>query len=151
MFPIFAYLILVRFLRMEKSKNLICYDVLLKKSNLSKMASTKTNKIKKWTPLLNLWTFRVEILFRAKDQSCQLGKVSHQNLCPFFNFVCFSGCHFTQPGFTEKDNVQKFFFDSLHFCLTFLHHISKNWRPLIFLRISRHFRKVCIKYYLNFK
>ena len=43
---------LVTYLNMQKSKNLICHDVLLNKSNLSKMASTKTNKIKKQTPLL---------------------------------------------------------------------------------------------------
>ena len=52
MFPIFTCLILVRFIRMGKSKSLICRDVLLKKSKLNKIASTKTNKIKKQTPLL---------------------------------------------------------------------------------------------------
>ena len=42
---------LFRCVRMGKSKNWIYDDVLFCKSSLSKMASVKTNKIKKRTPL----------------------------------------------------------------------------------------------------
>ena len=87
------------------------------------MAQPKTN--------CNLRIFRVEIWFRAQEQNFLLEKVSLRKWCPFFDFVYFSGCHFTQPGFTEKDIVQNFFFDSLHFCLTFLHHISKIQRCVL--------------------
>ena len=52
LFLISIYLMLFRYIRMEKSKNWIYDDVLLKKSNLSKMASVKTNKNRNWTPLL---------------------------------------------------------------------------------------------------
>ena len=39
--------------------------------------------------------FRVKELFWVKQQSCITLKVSLRKLCPFFDFVCFSGCHFT--------------------------------------------------------
>ena len=49
MFLILTYLMLFRYTRMEISRNWMYDDVLLKKSNLSEMASVKTNK--KQTPL----------------------------------------------------------------------------------------------------
>ena len=51
MFLILTYLMLFRYIRMEKSKNWIYDDVLFCKSSLSKMASVKTNKIKNQTEL----------------------------------------------------------------------------------------------------
>ena len=51
MFLILTYLMLLRYIRMEKSKNWIYDDVLFCKSSLSKMASVKTNKIKNRTAL----------------------------------------------------------------------------------------------------
>ena len=51
MFLILTYLMLFRYIRMEKSKNWIYDDVLFCKSSLSKMASVKTNKIKNRTAL----------------------------------------------------------------------------------------------------
>ena len=41
-------------------------------------------------------TFRVKESFWAKQQSCITLKVSLRKWCPFFVFVCFSGCHFTK-------------------------------------------------------
>ena len=43
----------------------------------------------------NFRTFRVKESFWAKQQSCITLKVSLRKWCPFFVFVCFSGCHFT--------------------------------------------------------
>ena len=43
----------------------------------------------------NFRTFGVNESFWAKQQSCITLKVSLQKWCPFFVFVCFSGCHFT--------------------------------------------------------
>ena len=51
LFLISIYLMLFRYIRMEKSKNWIYDDVLFCKSSLSKMASVKTNKIKNQTAL----------------------------------------------------------------------------------------------------
>ena len=48
----------------------------------------------------NFRTFGVNESFWAKQQSCITLKVSLWKWCPFFDFVCFSGCHFTQPGFS---------------------------------------------------
>ena len=78
-------------------------------------------------------TFRVKESFWAKQQSCITLKVSLRKWCPFFVFVCFSGCHFTQDGFTKKDNVQKIFFEFLHVFLTFLHIILKIWKYILLL------------------
>ena len=39
-----------------------------------------------------------------------LEKVGTKEWCLFFDFVCFSGCHFTQPGFAKKDIVESDFF-----------------------------------------
>ena len=71
--------------------------------------------------------------FWAKQQSCITLKVSLRKWCPFFVFVCFSGCHFTQDRFTKKDNVQKNFFKFLHVFLTFLHIIFKIWKYIMLL------------------
>ena len=84
-------------------------------------------------------TFRVKESFWVKQQSCMTLKVSLQKWCPFFVFVCFSGCHFTQDGFTKKDNVQKIFFEFLHVFLTFLHNIcffQRHVLPLPFLSLN---------------
>ena len=55
-------------------------------------------------------TFGVEGSFRTKLQSCITQKVGIEKWCLFFDFVCFGGCHFTQPGFAEKDIVESDFF-----------------------------------------
>ena len=84
----------------------------------------------------NFRTFGVNESFWTKQQSCITLKVSLRKWCPFFVFVCFSGCHFTQDGFTKKDNVQKIFFEFLHVFLTFLHNIcffQRHVLPLPFL------------------
>ena len=136
---------------MREEKKLNSLGVVLRKSILSKMTSTKTNKNEKWTPLpktfkviqlcclaqkdsftpkvlklhfvsvkhgsASIWyvahstfdieaescltvtncdfrTFRVKESFWAKQQSFINLKVSLRKWCPFFDFVCFSGCHF---------------------------------------------------------
>ena len=40
-------------------------------------------------------TFRLEESFWTKKQSCNLSKVGIKKWRPFFDFVCFNGCHFT--------------------------------------------------------
>ena len=40
--------------------------------------------------------------FWTKQQSFISKKVGHQKWCPFFDFVCFSGCHFTKSGLFQK-------------------------------------------------
>ena len=49
----------------------------------------------------NFKDLRVEESFWTKKQSCNLSKVDIKKWRPFFDFVCFNGCHFTQPGFTQ--------------------------------------------------
>ena len=65
----------------------------------------------------NFRTFRVKESFWAKQQSYLNLKVNLRKWCPFFVFVCFSGCHFPYDGFSQKDTegIQFFFFP--HFCL----------------------------------
>ena len=123
--------------------------VLFCKVKLSKMTSTKTNATlviqvfelynfdfgsKKIHPPLKV--FKMYFVPLTPKQNCITQKVGLEKCCLFLDFVCFSGRHFTQPGFTEKDIVQNFFFDSLHFCLTFLHHISKIWRRILQFRFK---------------
>ena len=43
----------------------------------------------------NFGTFGLNQSFWAKQQSCITLKVSLRKWCPFFVFLCFSGCHFT--------------------------------------------------------
>ena len=71
--------------------------------------------------------FRVGESFLTQKQSCITQKVGLEKWCLFFDFVCFSGRHFTLPHFAKKDIVKNFFLKFLHFHLTFLHHISKIW------------------------
>ena len=86
-------------------------------------------------------TFRVKIWLRAQKQSFLSSKVGLQKWCPFFVFVCFNGCHFTKPGFAKKDTWPDQFFNSLHFCLSLTHNISKNWRPIFCLRFKIEFTR----------
>ena len=71
--------------------------------------------------------FRVDESFWTQKQSCITQKVGLEKWCLFFDFVCFSGRHFTLPHFAKKDIGKNFFLKFLHFHLTFLHHISKIW------------------------
>ena len=75
----------------------------------------------------NLRAFRVDESFWTQKQSCITQKVGLEKWCLFFDFVCFSGRHFTLPHFAKKDIGKKFFLKFLHFHLTFMHHISKIW------------------------
>ena len=43
-------------------------------------------------------TFGANESFWTEQQSCIILKVSLRKWCPFFVFVCFSGCHFTKDG-----------------------------------------------------
>ena len=74
-----------------------------------------------------LRVFRVDESFWTQKQSCITQKVGLEKWCLFFDFVCFSGRHFTLPHFAKKDIGKNFFLKFLHFHLTFLHHISKIW------------------------
>ena len=47
-------------------------------------------------------SFRAVKSFWTKQQSFMSKKVGHQKWCPFFDFVCFSGCHFTKSGLFQK-------------------------------------------------
>ena len=47
-------------------------------------------------------SFRAVESFWTKQQSFVSKKVGHQEWCPFFDFVCFSGCHFTKSGLFQK-------------------------------------------------
>ena len=81
----------------------------------------------------DLWSERIFLgqatkLYNFKSQSSEVVSV--------FRFCLFQWMPFYLAWIYRKGHCTKFFFDSLHFCLTFLHHISKNWKPLIFLRIS---------------
>ena len=60
--------------------------------------------------------FRAVKSFWTNQQSFISKKVDHQKWCPFFDFVCFSGCHFTKPDFAKNDMVD-FFLDENHFLL----------------------------------
>ena len=40
--------------------------------------------------------------FWTKKESCKFLKVDIKNWCPFFDFVCFNGCHFTKSGLFQK-------------------------------------------------
>ena len=71
--------------------------------------------------------FRVDESVWTQKQSCITQKVGLEKWCLFFDFVCFSGRHFTLPHFAKKDIGKNFFLKFLHFHLTFLHHISKIW------------------------
>ena len=50
----------------------------------------------------NFRSFRAVKSFWTKQQSFISKKVGHQKWCPFFDFVCFSGCHFTKSGLFQK-------------------------------------------------
>ena len=76
---------------------------------------------------VHLNTFRVDESFLTQKQSCITQKVGLEKWCLFFDFVCFSGRHFTKLHFGKKDISKKFFLKFLHFHLTFLHHLSKIW------------------------
>ena len=50
----------------------------------------------------NFRSLRAVKSFWIKEQSFISKKVGHQKWCWFFDFVCFSGCHFTKSGFSQK-------------------------------------------------
>ena len=47
-------------------------------------------------------SFRAVESFWTKQQSFIPKKVGYQKWCPFFDIVCFSGCHFTKSGLFQK-------------------------------------------------
>ena len=47
-------------------------------------------------------SFRAVQSFWTKQQSFISKKIAHQKWCPFFDFVCFSRCHFTKTGLFQK-------------------------------------------------
>ena len=47
-------------------------------------------------------SFRAVKSFWTNQQSFIPKKVGHQKWCPFFNFVCFNGCHFTKSSLFQK-------------------------------------------------
>ena len=54
-------------------------------------------------------TFRVEEYFWTQKQCCITQKVGIEEWCLFFDFVCFSGCHFTSPDFAKIGHLGFFF------------------------------------------
>ena len=61
------------------------------------LAQPKTN--------CNLKTLRVEESFWTKKQSCNLSKVDIKNWRPFFEFVCFNGCHLLKLDLQKRTSV----------------------------------------------
>ena len=55
-------------------------------------------------------SFRAVKSFWTKQQSFISKKVGHQKWCPFFDFVCFSGGHFTKSGLFQQKNDKYFIF-----------------------------------------
>ena len=47
-----------------------------------------------------------------------------------FCFVCFNGHHLTYAGFSKKATMEISFFNCLHFYLTNLMQIAKNWKGI---------------------
>ena len=45
--------------------------------------------------------------FWTKQQKFLSKKVGHQKWCPFFDFVCSSGYHFTKNAFISKANQEQ--------------------------------------------
>ena len=78
-----------------------------------------------------LRAFEVDESFWTQKQSCITQKVGLEKRCLFFDFVCFSGRHFTQLDFAKKDIGRNFFLKFLHIHLTFSHHISKIWECVL--------------------
>ena len=56
-------------------------------------------------------------LFGPSNKVLYLKKVGHQKWCLFFDFVCFSGCHFTKSGLFQKQIGNRGVFFWLYACI----------------------------------
>ena len=70
-------------------------------------------------------SFRAVESFWTKQQSFISKKVGHPNWCPFFDFVCFSGCHFTKGELFQKLAGKLSFLFQKSFIYIIIIHISK--------------------------
>ena len=78
------------------------------------MAQPKTNYIFR--------TFRVAESFLTKKQICKFSKVDIMKWCPFFDFVCFNGCHILKLRYLIRDSMefQNFLFSVLSLTYIFI-------------------------------
>ena len=60
--------------------------------------------------------------FWTKKQSCKFSKVDIKNWRPFFDFVCFNGCHILKLRYLRRDSMefQNFLFSVLSLTYIFI-------------------------------
>ena len=65
--------------------------------------------------------------FWTKKQSCKFSKVDIKKWRPFFDFVCFNGCHILKLRYLRRDSMefQNFLFPVLSLTYVFIiyHHL----------------------------
>ena len=90
-------------------------------------------------------SFRAVQSFWTKQQRFISKKVGHQKWCPFFYFVCFSGCHFTKGGFFQKLARNFSFFFQKSFIYIIIIHISKVFCQFNFFYCFLGFFALCLR------
>ena len=92
-------------------------------------------------------TFRVEESFWTKKQSCNLSKVDIKKWRPFFDFVCFNGCHILKLRYLRRDSMefQNFLFSVLSLTYIFIiHHALLCCNLQGYDHVSRHQWRSCM-------